>query len=66
MWLPVEEATLAGPGTEGPRLRACPALSLEAPPPHVNGLSSTCMHAQAISRPPLSGIIMIMATDTVD
>ena len=40
MWLPEEAATFAGPGTEGPRLRACPALSRL--PPQANGRSSAC------------------------
>ena len=49
MWLPDDDATLAGPGTEGPLFRACPALSLAfGPPPQANGLSSACMAGTAL------------------
>lgn len=56
MWLPDDDATFAGPGTEGPLLRGCPALSLAfGPPPQANGLSSTCMAGVALLMLMLNG-----------
>ena len=66
MWLPDDDATFAGPGTEGPLLRACPALSLAfGPPPQANGLSSACMAGVALLKYLLFGRAKLRASLTV-